>query len=268
MQNKIKSTNNNRSLVMNTQIQQKKIMLTIANYSDWRQSFFNEHFKPRNEKFAQTHGYDYLLITEKHSFSDIRGGSSWLKFKIIQDMIVNHELKNDDVVFHLDADARIDKFELDFPCEKSASFAIDSGNTINAGIFKMVINDWSKKLVNNILDDEMWNDRKDDPLWRMWWEQAALYDLFGMIREPRHPEKSLFDVPNYGWNMAVTKHTKYGIGELHQNVQILHPEWNTTLLEEEFNETDPALMKYNINKVKKDSVRIRHFAGGQQWKTN
>jgi hypothetical protein len=45
----------------------------------------------------------------------------------------------------------------------------------------------------------------------------------------------------------------------------LGPEWNTTLLEEEFDITPDYLKKYNIVKSKKADTKIRHFAGGQPW---
>jgi hypothetical protein len=65
--------------------------------------------------------------------------------------------------------------------------------------------------------------------------------------------------------MVPTEDMRYGIDELHQHVEILRPEWNTTLLEEDMNQAPEYLHKFNIVKSKKSDTIIRHFAGGQPW---
>jgi hypothetical protein len=130
------------------------------------------------------------------------------------------------------------------------------------GSYKLKINDWSINLINNILDEKLWQKKKDDPHWQAFREQAAFYTLCGIVP---HSWISFLELPNYGWHQNKTDDTRYSIDELHKNVQILGPEWNTTLLSEEFMEIGPALMQYNITKSKKEDTIIRHFAGGQQW---
>jgi hypothetical protein len=56
--------------------------------------------------------------------------------------------------------------------------------------------------------------------------------------------------------------TVYSLDELNEHVQILPTEWNVTQMEGESN-TD-----FNINKVRKEDVIIRHYAGGQQWRVS
>jgi len=238
----------------------KKILFVIANYKDKRQEFFETKFSPRNKQFADMHGYEYIVSKGGEVF---RENPTWWKFTLVKEMLDNGILKDGDELLHLDADMRIDKFENDYPCDKSFSVCIDNGNSFCMGSFKMKINDWSKKLVNDILDEDLWNRNKNTPHWQAFREQAAFYTLCGIVP---HSWVSFLTLPNYGWHQHKTEDTKYSIEELNSNVQILGPEWNTTLLIEESDEIGPALMQYNITRSKKEDTIIRHFAGGQQWR--
>lgn len=238
----------------------KKILFVIANYKDERQQFFEQHFSPRNQKFADIHGYDYMTSKGGEIF---RGNPTWWKFTLVKEMLNDGTLNEGDELLHLDADMRIDKFDNDYPCDKSFSVCIDNGNTFCMGSYKMKINDWTKKLVNNILDENLWQKKKNDPHWQTFREQAAFYTLCGIVP---HSWTSFLTLPNYGWHQNKTEDTKYSISELNEHVQVLRPEWNTTLLSEEFSEIGPVLMQYNITKSKKEDTIIRHFAGGQTWK--
>jgi hypothetical protein len=73
-------------------------------------------------------------------------------------------------------------------------------------------------------------------------------------------------IKDYGWHQNKTEDTKYSIEDLYNNIQVLGPEWNTTLLAEEHDLIGPMLMQYNITRSKKEDTIIRHFAGGQQWR--
>lgn len=238
----------------------KKILFVIANYKDSRQAFFENFFSPLNKKFADIHGYEYIVSKGGDLF---RNNPTWWKFTLVRDMINDGTLSVGDELLHLDADMRIDKFDKDYPCDKSFSVCIDNGNSFCMGSYKMKINDWSINLVNNILDESLWQKCRYEPHWQAFREQAAFYTLCGIIPHSWIP---FLDLPNYGWHQNKTDNTKYSIDELHANVQVLGPEWNTTLLEEEAEITDPALMQYNITKSKKADTIIRHFAGGQQWR--
>jgi hypothetical protein len=237
----------------------KKILFVIANYNDYKQSFFEEHFSPRNQKFADIHGYQYLVSKGGELF---RGNPTWWKFTLLKEMIDSGMVQLGDEVLHLDADMRIDKFEKDYPCNKSFTLAIDNGNTFCMGSYKIKINEWSIRLVNNILDEGLWNRRKHEPHWEMFREQAAFYTLCGI---PAHSWQSFFEFSDYAWNTTPTEDMKYIIPELHTHVEILGPEWNTTLLSEEMHNAPEYLHKFNIVKSKKEDTIIRHFAGGQQW---
>jgi hypothetical protein len=189
--------------------------------------------------------------------------TEYVTSSIFKEMIDNGTLKDGDELLHLDADMRIDKFKNDYPCDKSFSVCIDNGNSFCMGSYKMKINEWSKKLVNDILDEDLWNKNKNTPHWQAFREQAAFYTLCGIFS---HSWVSFLTLPDYGWHQHKTEDTKYSLEELHKNVQILGPEWNTTLLAEEYGEIGPALMQYNITRSKKEDTIIRHFAGGQQWR--
>jgi len=238
----------------------KKILFVIANYKDQRQQFFEEHFSPRNKKFADIHGYEYVVSSGGPL---VRNNPTWWKFTLVKEMIDSGLLQHGDELLHLDADMRIDKFEKDYPCDKSFSICIDNGNTFCMGSYKLKINDWSINLINNILDEKLWQKKKDDPHWQAFREQAAFYTLCGIVPHSWIP---FLELPDYGWHQNKSEDTKYSVDELYKNVQVLGPEWNTTLLAEEYAEIGPALMQYNITKSKKEDTIIRHFAGGQQWK--
>lgn len=238
----------------------KKILFVIANYPDYRQKFFEDKFSTRNKKFAEIHGYEYIVSKGGNIF---RNNPTWWKFTLVKEMIDKGTLKDGDELLHMDADMRIDKFDNDYPCDKSFSVAIDNGNSFCMGSYKMKINDWSKMLINDILDETLWQRCKDQPHWQAFREQAAFYTLCGIVP---HSWVPFLELPNYGWHQNKTDNTKYTLEELHSNVHILGPEWNTTLLAEEYDNIGPALMQYNITRSKKEDTIIRHFAGGQQWR--
>lgn len=237
----------------------KKVLFVIANYPDYRQKFFEDNFSPRNQKFADLHGYQYIVSKGGELF---RNNPTWWKFTLVRDMINDGTLKDGDELLHMDADMRIDKFEKDYPCDKSFSVAIDNGNSFCMGSYKLKVNDWTKSLINNVLDEGLWQKRQNDPHWKAFREQAAFYTLCGIVP---HSWISFLTLPDYGWHQNKSEDTKYTIPELHEHVQILGPEWNTTLLDEEAWIIGGALMQYNITKSKKEDTIIRHFAGGQQW---
>jgi hypothetical protein len=238
----------------------KKILFVIANYKDTRQQFFEEHFSPRNKKFANIHGYEYIVSSGGTIF---RKNPTWWKFTLVKEMLDNGTLQEGDELLHLDADMRIDKFDNDYPCDKSFSICIDNGNTFCMGSYKLKVNKWTIQLIESILDDSLWNKCNNEPHWQAFREQAAFYTLCGIVP---HSWVPFLNLPNYGWHQNKTENTKYTLDELHNNVQVLGPEWNTTLLAEDYQEIGPALMQYNITRSKKEDTIIRHFAGGQEWK--
>jgi hypothetical protein len=157
---------------------------------------------------------------------------------------------------------RIDKFDEDYPCNKSFTVAIDNGNTFCMGSYKISVNDWSKRLIDNILDNGLYERNKDSNHWLNFREQAAFYTLCGI---PSHSWVPFNELPNNGFHNSISPDTTYTLEELNENVEIIGPEWNTTLLEEESAVIGQALMQYNIVKSRKEDTKIRHFAGGQAW---
>jgi len=243
----------------------KKILFVIANYPDWRQGFFEKHYSPRNKMFADIHGYEYLVSKGGALF---RGNHTWSKFTIVRDMINDGTLKDGDKLLHLDADMRIDKFDQDYPCDKSFSYSIDSGNTHCMGNYAVNINEWSRNLIDMILSEERFlklNDKISihehfgykNSFWHEFREQASWYSLAGI---KRHSSESFFNLLNYGWHSSKDDDTFYSIEELKKHVQVLPTEWNVTLLKEEVDS------EFNINQKMKSETIIRHFAGGQIWR--
>ena len=239
----------------------KKIFLVIANYKDKRQQFFEEKISPINERYCRKHGFEYLFI--KNTPSIFRGNPTWWKFTLLQEMLNDGRLKDGDIFTHFDADMVIVKDEFSYQTSKSFSYSIDNGNTHCMGNYSLTINPWSRKLIENILSEELYRKKSQSDHWLNFREQAAWYTLTGI---PAHSWVSFFDLPNYGWHLNKTEDTYYSLEELREHVEIRGPEWNNTLLAEEANDpVSKMLQQYNIVKSKKEDTIVRHFAGGQPW---
>jgi hypothetical protein len=242
----------------------KKILLVIANYSDGRQNLFETHYSPRNKIFAEKFNYEYVVSKGIEMF---RENPTWWKFTLVKKMIQDGTLKDGDKILHLDADMIFHNLDNDYPNEKSFTYAICNGNTHCMGNYSMTINDWSKKVIDDILNEDLWNTCRNTELWKMWREQAAWYTLSGV---PRHSWDSFYSMNNYGWHTSqddlLKTKIKYSLDELHKNVTVLPPKWNTTMVEEDSDTIPGEVMKYNIIKTKKSETIIRHFAAGQSWR--
>lgn len=241
----------------------KKVIFVIADYKDHRQDIFDNYLSPRNQKYCKHHGFEYKVIRDgiKH-----RGNYTWQKVFEIKKMIDEGYLVDGDYVCNMDADMCIvDGRNSIFPKEnKSFCLAIDNGNTHCWGWISFHINDWSKNMIEQILNEERWERLKNTEHAINFREQAMWYYLCGIIS---HSWKPFNQMPFFGWHSNFNKNeTYYSIDQLKQNVEIRGPEWNTTLLEEE--QKDPIskmLQKYNIVKSKKSNTIIRHWAGSQPW---
>jgi len=244
-----------------------KYLMVFANYSDEIQQFFEQYMSSRNKQYCSNHGYEYLEYKKESNIQLFRGNFTWNKFKIVQDLINEGTLKEGDVLTHIDADMCIVKPELEIPCNKSFSYAIDSGNTHCMGMYSIKINDWSKQLLDNILSEFRYNHFKSiltihetfgvSSFWEQFREQASWYSLAGI---KRHSWEPFWNLPNFGWHSSKDTFTLYSLEDLYNNVEILPTIWNVTELEGESN------CQFNINKTNKEDVIIRHFAGGQPWR--
>ena len=242
--------------------------MVIARYNDWRQDFFETYFSPRNKEYCDKWGFNYIEIKNDYPLDLFRGNPTWWKFTIVQSMINNGTLKDGDILTHLDADMAIVDMNKEYVTSKSFAYSIDSGNTHCMGNYSIKINDWSKNMINLLLDDNRYrrlNDRvtKHDAFghyssfWHEFREQASWYSLAGI---KRHSWEPFWNLPNYGWHSDKNEETIYSIEELYNNVEPLPTIWNVTEME---GETDG---QFNINKVSPNDVIIRHFAGGQPWR--
>jgi hypothetical protein len=243
----------------------KKILLVFADYKDQRQEFFDTYMSPRNQEYADKHGFEYLEL--KENLYKYRDSYTWLKFTILEQMIKEGYVKDGDIITHIDADMCIVKTDISYETSKSFSYCIDSGNTHCMGSYSIKINEWSKKLVSNILSEDRYQHFKDKiyqhpcvtnyNFWGWFREQSSWYSLAGI--KP-HCNDSFWNMPNYGWHSEIDDWTIYSLDDLYENVEILPTAWNVTEMEEE------SSCEFLINKVNKEDVIIRHFAGGQQWR--
>lgn len=243
----------------------KKVLLVFANYKDRRQEFFDTYISPRNQKYADIHGFEYLEI--RGPLKKYRDNFTWLKFSIPKKLIADGYLSDGDILVHLDADMCIVKTDQLFPTNKSFSYSIDSGNTHCMGAYSLKINEWSREMLDNILSEKRYKHYKDKiyyhpnvPIYTFWsWfrEQASWYSLAGIIP---HSDKSFWDLENFGWHSLTDELTQYGLDDLSEHVEVLPTSWNVTEMAGE------SSCHYFINKVDREDVIIRHFAGGQPWR--
>ena len=237
-------------------------MFAIADYPGEKQDIFLNHLSPRNQAYCDYHGFEYRLITKGLKFRD---NYTWHKIFEIKRMLDEGELQDGDSVCNIDADMCILKGGKSiFPAEgKSYSYAIDNGNSHCWGWISFTINDWSRNMVNQIVDEDRWQRLKSTKHGHEFREQAMWYALSGIVPHSWVPFPAM---QHFGWHGYPTDELYYSLDELYDNVDIRSPEWNTTLLEEE--QDDPvskSLQIYNIVKSKKADTIIRHWAGGQPW---
>lgn len=246
----------------------KKILFVIAAYNDYRQEIFDKYISPRNKKYCEIHGFQYVEIRSEHNLTAFRGSHTWNKWLVIRDLIDAGKLQNDDIIINIDADQFIVKPEIDLTTKKSFSYAIDSCNSHCNSLISFKINNWTKDLINGILSDERWERLKNEPSYHEGFpgkydsfaqefrEQCMMYKLFGI---KRHSNIPFWNLPNNGWHSEVTRDTTFSIEDLNEHVEIWPSCYNVTSFEGEHE------AMFFMNKCKKEDVVTRHFAGGQDW---
>lgn len=246
----------------------KKILFVIARYpeTDYRMEIFNNVFSKRNQSFCDNFDIKYVEIRNEHSLELIRNNPTWWKFSIPLQLIEAGTISDGDVLIHYDADILNCKPEisLEIPEGKSFGYSIDSGNTACMGFWSLRVNDWSKGLIKNIMDESRWERLKNkitihdrfktySSFAMEFREQAMLHRLFGI---KRHSDLSYWDMSNFGWHSEVTEECIYSLEDLHKNVHVFHTKFNVTEWEGE------SSCEFNINsKVKKEDVVLRHLTG-------
>jgi len=245
----------------------KKILFVIAKYDGFKQKIFDEIISPRNASFCEKHGFKYVEIKNNIDLPLERYNPTWWKFTILRDLINSGKVSDGDIVTHIDADMYFVKEDVSLETDKSFSYAICSGNTHCMGWYSIKINDWSRNLINNILSEERFqklynkitiHDRfkTHSSFWHEFREQASWYSLAGI---KRHSDKPFWEYSNNGFHSEPNEDVVYSLDDLEKHVSIFPTEWNVTEWENE------SACQFNINKVKREDVILRHFAGGQSW---
>jgi hypothetical protein len=247
----------------------KKILFVIAKYNGDKQKFFNDYISPRNKEYCEKHGFKYVVIDNSVDLPLIkRGDIRWWKFHIIRDLIKSGKLKDGDIINCHDADTWIVDLNAKFESDKSFTYSICNANTHCTGWFSLKINDWVKNMINLAVDENRFNKlinkqtihprfKNYSSLWQIWADQACWYTLAGITR---HSDIPFWDLPNLGYHSDVTEDTAFTIKELQENVKVLPTCYHITEWEGE------SSCEFNIIKnIKKEDVKLRHFAGGQPW---
>lgn len=249
----------------------KKILFVIARYTGEKQDIFVNKISPINKEYCERHGFKYVEILNDVPLIEYRGHPTWWKFSILQDLIKRNKLSDGDLISHIDADMVFHNKEISLETKKSFAYSICSGNTHCMGWYSVRINDWSKKLIDNILSEERFaklynkitiHDRFKtySSFWHEFREQASWYSLAGI---KRHSDKSFWEYPNYGFHSEMNEDVVYSLDELNEHVEVFPTSWNVTEWEGE------SGGQFDINKItNKKDVIIRHFAGGQPWRVD
>jgi len=246
----------------------KKYLLVIARYKDQRQDFFEKLISPLNKKYCEKWGFEYIEIKNDIDLPIHRGNPTWWKFTILRDMLKDGRLQDGDIFTHLDADMVIVDLDKEYKTNKSFTYSIDSGNTHCMGSYSIKVNDWSRKMIDMVLDEDRYRRLNDvvtqhpglghySPFWHEFREQASWYSLAGI---KRHSWEPFWNLPNNGFHSSLSDDTYYSLDELEENVELLSSDWNVTEMEGETGG------QFNINKSRPEDVIIRHFAGGQPWR--
>jgi hypothetical protein len=239
---------------------------------------YSSHIKPRNKLYCNIHNFQYIeanydnFSLPKEIFPTMPSERLpyFARWYVLKKGIEQGIFKDGDTINYHDSDVFIVQLNKTFITNKSYTYAIDSGNTHCTGIWSIKINDFSKRLIEGILSQERYEMLKNYPVVTEYDDsqttfyindQHAYYWLAGI--KP-HSWKSFFELPNNGFHSFKTEHTLFTLDELHNNIELLGPEWNTTHLPEETGDNGKPCW-FDIVRTTKDKVINRHFAGGQKW---
>jgi hypothetical protein len=247
----------------------KKYLLVISSYNDYRQEHFEKYHSPRNKQYCEHHGFEYIEIKNLNDIPEHcrKRKIVWDRFFLIKHWIDTGFLKDGDIISQIDADICIvnGNYPFEPPQGKSFAYAIDSCNTHCMGAFTFRVTEWTKTMLNNLLDENRWNKFKDTPFWQMFHEQACWYSLAGIkdtFADPKQPGWDNFE--HLGWNTTTNNDPIYTLDELYKNVEILPVEWNVTVWNA-YNQ----YFRFPTKTNNMEDVIFRHFAGGLsiRWET-
>jgi hypothetical protein len=244
-----------------------KYLFCIASYKDQRQQHFVGYHSPRNKVYCNHHGFEYIEMTDlSHLADDCKQRTMvWWRFFLIRKWIEIGFLKPGDIVSQIDADICIVNGKLPLePSEgKDFAYAIDSCNTHCMGVFSLRVTDWTKEMLNNLLDEKRYQKYIKTPFWQMFQEQACWYSLAGIkgiFADPKQPGWNT--IKDLGWNSTKENEPIYTTKELKQHVEILPVEWNVT----DWAKQSPYF-RIPTKTENADDVIFRHFAGTKNWES-
>ena len=239
-----------------------KHLFVIVRYNNVIQKMYQDYIAPKNKDYCERHGIQYIEVNHDWDIPDFRGNITWMKFYLVQEWIKKGILNDGDSIVNFDADMVVVKPELEYKTDKSFSYAIDSCNSHCMGNYCININDWSKKLVNDILDENLYQTHKHTRHWKFFREQAAWYTLAGIDASCK---QSYLNQGDYGFHSVDTG--VYSLEELREHVDVKPPIWDCTLLEDEIDNRRAArIQSLFINKTQPKDTIIRHFSARQPWR--
>ena len=90
----------------------KKFLIVTSNFDNWKQDFFIKYMSPRNRAYAEMHDFEYMeFLNVKEKYRD---HPTWLKFKLIQNLLDSAKIVDGDYVTQVDADMCIGDQSFDY----------------------------------------------------------------------------------------------------------------------------------------------------------
>lgn len=239
-----------------------KYLLTIAKFNDVRQLIFDQFISPRNKEFCEVQGYEYIEVKDIVPY---RNSGTWQKLLNVKKLLDEGKVKDGDHLTVIDADMCIMDARFPLWSEKPFTYAIDSCNTHCMGYYSIKVCDWSRRLIDNILNEENYQNHGNTDFWKMWAEQSSFYFITGI---QRHSDIPFTELENCGFGLFNRPETVYTPQELLENIEIRDVHYNVTYvvseMDSQLNNT-PEADRFYINPNEFDKTIIRHFAGGQPW---
>jgi len=258
----------------------KKFLTTFALYDDYKQNLYSQYIKPRYIKYSQLHGLKFVELNHNnfsiktlHPEFPPRENMHFNRWMLFKDLLDQNVINDGDIIYNFDADIFIKDLNKFFTPTKAFSYAIDSGNTHCFGFFALLINNFSRKLIDNIINRERWLkvsqheffNEHDNTKGRWHIADQQMYYTCAGIKP--HSWKSFYELDNYGFHSYPTEHTIFSLTDLLDNINVLPTEWNVTQLAEETGDNGKPNM-YDIVQTTEEKTIFRHFAGGQPWRFN
>lgn len=231
------------------------VLFQIADYTGFRQEIFQQYFSPRMRQWAEHHGYAYRVVKGQR----YRGRPNW--DKLLEAKKLLDAMPDGEKVLMIDADCVVVRGEYFPPSRKALTYVCDDFGSHGTSLMHFVAGSWTRKVVNLLLDEDLYQKHKHEPLWQMWCDQAAWYTIAGIELADGRPAGTGDFCQKVVANELFSPDTRLTREELLANVEILPPDWSCASPVEE----RTCIEQWRRVNTSATTAIVRHFCGAQQW---